>query len=266
MQTMKKLILFLMLVLSLCAKAQASVLYAVDSNSNQLFSVNPTNGSTTLIGSTGLNGLQVPAALAWDGTDMFTIDLVDGQLFKLNLSTATPTLIGTTGLNGWQGLAAHPVSGNLFAIDQSSGGFLYSINKLTGVATFIANTGVGLVTALDFDASGNLWGVNLLTGNYGTFNTTTGAYTSVGTTISGLQGLTFDSNGDAYASSTTTDSLYKLNLTNGNATLLGAMPSTGFVKGMEFDSTPPPAVPEPSTLLIFGGLTALFAGHFRRKP
>lgn len=234
-------------LLSAVPSAKAA-LFAVDANQDVLYQVNPATGAVTAIGTTALSGLTTPGGLAWDGTSMYTIDLEGGELFTLDLATGTPTLVGTNGLNGWQGLAARPTDGALFAVTQTN--TLYSINKTTGAATAIGSGTGALITALTFNAGGVLWGINFFDGQFGTIDTATGAFTAVGTTDPGFQGLSFDSTGTAYVSNSNTDTLYTLDLGTGAATLVGAMTGTSFVKAIEF--TDGGAVPEPGSLALIG--------------
>jgi hypothetical protein len=54
-----------LLAFPLALSAQASSAYLIDSNLDQLFSVDLTTGAATLIASTLNNGLGTPADLAW---------------------------------------------------------------------------------------------------------------------------------------------------------------------------------------------------------
>lgn len=205
-------------------------LYAIDSDLDNLYVLDQTNGAAILIGSTA-SGPTAPAGLAYNGVNMYTIDLYDGELYTLNLNTGVPTYVGTTGFGGWQGLAADPTdNGQLYGITQSNE--LYRI-ATDGTPTFIAN-GVGsLITALDFDNNGTLWGIEFYTGKVLTIDKSTGAVTHFSTTIAGMQGLDFDKNGVMWAHNTDTDSLYTVNTATGVATLIGPS-GTQFVKGLSF--------------------------------
>jgi len=90
-----------------------------------------------------------------------TIDPDDGR----RISSLELTLPGSTVLGG-NGLAVHPSTGELYAIIKVSGvtgRVLSVIDPLTGIATSVGNTGDNFA-AIDFDQSGNLYGV---TGNGG---------------------------------------------------------------------------------------------------
>ncbi len=196
-------------------------IYVCDSDQDQLFTVDRESGGATFVGNTALNGLGTPAGLTWNGEELITIDLAGGELFSLNLQTGEPTLIGNTGISGWQGIASDPTNnGQLYAINQSNG--FYRIAP-DGTPTLIANN-VGfptLITALEFDADGTLWGVSFSSGQYGTIDPESGQTTMRGTTITNIQGWDFDENGRLWAENTTTDSLYRIDLESGQATLVG---------------------------------------------
>ncbi|BDC51181.1 hypothetical protein F183_A34970 [Bryobacterales bacterium F-183] len=238
-------------------------LFAVDSNLDQLYKVNTTNATVTLVGST--SPAQIPAALAFDGSKMYTIDGAGGALYTLDLVTGAPSLVGTSGIFGWQALAARPSDGALFAQDQTRN--FYSINKANGVATFIGVTSIpSLVSAMDFDAQGRLWGVIFGNGEYGTINLSTGQFTSVGSTVLRVQGLAFAPSGLAYISETGEGKLYTLDVSTGVTTLVGSL-GLPFVKGLEFDTQAAPVnVPEPHEVVLLGSaIVAAASLRLRRR-
>ncbi len=227
-------------------------LYAIDSDLDQLFELNPVDASSTLVGSTAA-GPTTPASLAFDGTSMYTIDLGGGGLYTLNLNTGAPTLICSTGISGWQGLASDPTDeGQFYGITQSDD--LYKIDRTTCTTTRVnatAGTVGGLITALEFDSNGTLWGAEF--GSPGsttenaalvTIDKATGAVTVVSQCATrpcsgsdnfadGFQGIDFSTDGTLYGQNTNDDSLYIIDTTDGSLTLLGSN-STIFVKGLAF--------------------------------
>ncbi|BDC51178.1 hypothetical protein F183_A34940 [Bryobacterales bacterium F-183] len=238
-------------------------LYGVDAVRDKLYRLNPTTGAATEIGSTALSGLTAPGGLAWNGSTMLVLDLDGGDLFTLDLATGVPTFVSAIGSVGWQALASRPSDGALFLTN--NGNFLFSLNQATGVVTEIGAHNVGLITALDFDATGELWGVDFFTGRYGTFNTSTGQFTEKGITRAGLQGLAFGEAGTVYVSSTQNQNLYTLDLATGQTTLVGPT-GTVFMKAIEFVPNATSAVPEPvqTALLSVGLLAAATLGRIRR--
>ncbi|MBN1901110.1 hypothetical protein JW926_07280 [Candidatus Sumerlaeota bacterium] len=206
-------------------------LYGIDSDLDHLYKINQNNGAAILIGSTGPEPSH-PAGLAFDGIDMYVIDFNGGELFTLDITTGKTTYKGTTSISGWQALASDPTdNGQLYGITQSD--VLYKVAG-DGTPTLIAS-GVGdLITALEFDGNGVLWGVELSNGNIYTIGKESGALTIITTTIAGFQGIAFDEKGILWGHNTDTDSLYVINLSTGAATLIGAN-ATQFVKGLDFN-------------------------------
>lgn len=227
-------------------------LFAIDSDLDDLFELDPSDGSSSLRGTTAA-GPATPASLAFDGVDMFTIDLGGGGLYKLNLNTGAPTLVCSTGISGWQGLASDPTDeGQFYGITQSDD--LYKIDRTTCTTTQVnatAGTVGGLIAAIEFDANGQLWGAEF--GSPGsstesaalvTIDTGDGAVTvvsqcatspcSVGDNfLDGFQGIDFSTDGTLYGSNTNDDSLYIIDTTDGSVTPLGTN-GTIFVKGLAF--------------------------------
>ncbi len=209
-------------------------LYLADSNIDQLFSVDPATGAATLIGSTGAVG--TPAGLAHDGIDLFTLDLGGTGLYRLDTSTGAPTLVAPVAPAGWQDITWDPSTGQFFAVNQNN--TLYSIS-IAGVATLIGSTpSTYLLTGLAVDSQGTLWAIAFFgTGTLGTLDKTTGAFTVVQTTtVTGIQGMSFDpSTGLLYGTNTNNSSLYQIDTNTGAATLVGAHGAgVVFAKGLSF--------------------------------
>ena len=211
--------------------------WCIDTTPDVLYSVDKTTGGTTPIGST--SPASAPAGLAWDGTAMYTVDLSGGALMTIDLTTGMPTTVGQTGLSGWQGIASDPTDGGqLYGITQDDQ--LWRIDRNGGQTTLVGSGVGGLITALEFDANGQLWGFEFSAGDLVRIDKTNGAVTFVGSGLNGFQGLTFDSDGTAYAANTNDDSLYRVNLATGAVTVIGSM-GTDFVKalGLEVGSNCP---------------------------
>lgn len=88
----------------------------------------------------------------------------------------------------------------------------------------VAVTGVsGSLTDVAYDQNGNLYGISF-NGLY-SINTNTGAASHIGNfgSTGGMNALTFDSAGNAYAASTSNSNLYSVNVSTGAATSLGAI-------------------------------------------
>ncbi|MCA8977123.1 MAG: hypothetical protein KDC98_20540 [Planctomycetes bacterium] len=214
--------------------AQATTGYLVDSNLDQLFTVDLATGAATLIGSTANNGLATPADLSWRQStqELWTIDLAGGAVGTIDTTNATFTAVYQTGLSGWQGMAWDEVTQLFYLANQNNSN--YSLDPVTGVTTLLG-TGGALITALDTDVSGNLFGIEFSTGNLVSVDKTTGAATVLATSIGGFQGLGIDaSTGTWYGSNTNDDSLHTIDTTTGANTLVGAH-GAGVQFGKGFD-------------------------------
>ena len=115
-----------------------AALYALDTSLN-LDSVNPANGSTTLIGATGFGPCSAASSMSADGPALYgTCDNGSGSiLYSFNTTTGAATAIGNTGLTRIDSMVF--ANGLLYAAPHN--GTLYTLNTSTGAATFVANTG-----------------------------------------------------------------------------------------------------------------------------
>jgi hypothetical protein len=217
------------------AAAQARA-YAVDSNLDQLFSVDLNTGAATLIGSTA-NGaiLGTPAGLTWraDTQTLWTIDLAGGEVGTINTATGAFTTVFTANPTaGWQGIEWDPTTNLFYLLNQNFS--MYAL-PMTGVTTLLGASGAPLSTALEVDAMGNLLAIGFSNGIVYSVNKMTGAFTpGVTTAPVNMQGLSFDPTGRLFGANTTTDSLYLIDPMTGNTTLVGAHGAgIQFVKGFE---------------------------------
>jgi hypothetical protein len=108
MPEMKTILTALSILVSTAASAAADQIgYAVDIADN-LYSVDVTMATATLIGNIGsvvfLEGVALSPSGALFGTDPF------GNLYSLDKTTGAGTLIGNTGLGDVEGLAFHQTS------------------------------------------------------------------------------------------------------------------------------------------------------------
>ena len=144
--------------------AQATTAYLVDSNLDQLFTVDLSTGAATFIAGTLNNGLDTPADLSWRAAtnELWTIDLSGGEVGTIDVTNGTFTAVYQTNLSGWQGMAWDETSQLFFLANQN--GSNYMLDPATGVTTLLGAAGFGLITALDTDASGNLFGTGVLKG------------------------------------------------------------------------------------------------------
>lgn len=151
----------------------SSILYGV-SGGGSLYSINQTNGATSLIGGTGavINGLTFDSSgtlFASGGSSLFNVDL----------GTGAAGLVGITGFNS-SGDIAFDSLGNLF-LSATGGGSdqLVSVNSTTGAGVSIGNIGYSGVYGMNFGGS-TLYGFTI-NGQTITIDTTTGSGTFLAT-------------------------------------------------------------------------------------
>jgi hypothetical protein len=157
----------------------------------------------------------------------------------IDLSNGAFTQIGPTYAPGYLGIAT--VSGTVFATDGINN--LVSIDRTTGIPTVIGNSGVALVSAAA--SGGPLYGVGYPDNNLYSVNTGNGAATHIGPTglpvISGFFANSFSVSNTAlyytYEDSSNVSSLYTLDPTTGNATLVGLTGTTNLVGSGFIDNT-----------------------------
>lgn len=154
------LIIFLFLSVPISVIAEASENNALDNakfytvapnaNSTGLWTIDPSNGATSLVTSLQLPDGSTPDfmtnALAFSpNNELYGWDSTNKQLFNINYSTGIVNYIGAPGTLAFNGLAFDG-QGNLYGtangnINQSSSpATLYSINTITGAATLAGNS------------------------------------------------------------------------------------------------------------------------------
>ncbi|MEM9409627.1 MAG: hypothetical protein AAGA30_00845 [Planctomycetota bacterium] len=175
-----------------------TTLYAVDSNTAQLGTLDQATGGFTAIAmlSGAFTGGTV-TGLSADPTDGTFYMSTATDLYTLNVTTGATTLIGsfTPGLGTDLGTVidiAINAAGEMFAHELDSGGGdlvfdggLWSVDKTSGASTFIGNPGIEALFAqgMDFDPDTDLLYAAIYTGGgtgtYGTWDTTTGVVTTI---------------------------------------------------------------------------------------
>ncbi|MEQ1903199.1 MAG: hypothetical protein ABL888_03310 [Pirellulaceae bacterium] len=146
---------------------------------------------------------------------VFAVDSGD-RLFKVDASSGSVQIVGQMGVTMYD-IAFDP-TGNLYGV--GSGSKLYRINEHTAQATLIGSIG-SVVNSLVFSHSGVLYaaGSSLVR-----INVATGAGTSIGNFngFASAGDLAFDATGNLFMSSTS-NQLFKLNPTDGSASLIGSL-------------------------------------------
>jgi len=215
-------------LLGACQNTRTKTLLGTDGSAGNLYRVNPSTGSASLIGQLGFAAPSL-------ATDPVTGSLFAGQgagvanLYRVNPDTAAAMLIGNAGFPGsaLSGLAFNS-SGILYAavnvIDDGGSGAdtLAVLNTTTGVGTAIGVFGGGIgssggpggIEGIAFDTSGQLYGTSSRQGSSAptavpllyTINVSTGTATPVAPLLDGsgnppaggVVGLDFDAAGTLY--------------------------------------------------------------------
>ncbi|MDC8004651.1 T9SS type A sorting domain-containing protein [Aureisphaera galaxeae] len=180
------------------------------------------------------------------GVELFAPENVNENFGHYNTGDpGTFNPLGSGGTADFEGAGAYnPVNGTYFVIDDA--GNAYEVNPDTGIYTFL-----GTVTApngenftgLEFNPLDNMmYGISTDgsgSTSISTINTTTLAVEEKGGTGLTLGiALGIDNAGVGFAYDIDTDFMFRINLSNGNATSLGAIGfDSSFGQGMGFDST-----------------------------
>jgi hypothetical protein len=275
-------------ILTMMTRADAAALYGATSagGPGELYLLNPANGAViqdigplndSLGGNYPITGLAFhPVTGVLYGSTGNAIAGREARLVTINPASGFVTVIGTfnagpvsgTGTPATMADIAFDSAGNLFGIGSIGGPQLYSINLATGQATAIGSTGLTSTTGggLAISSAGLYYGTPTAS-RYGTYDSTTGAYTDIANPnkpVGGAYGaLAFDENGILYglnvgAGAPPPTHLVTIDPTTGAVTDLGA--SLNSMDAIAFAS-----IPEPGTmaLLVVGLASALFAR--RRK-
>lgn len=228
-------------LVGLCAASLAPVVsaqvqaYLIDSNNDQLYTVDLATGAATSVASTANNGLATPAGLAWrdDTQELWTIDLSGGEVGTIDVTSGNFTPVFQTALSGWQGIAWDPTTALFYLANQSNTN--YVLDPATGITTALGAAGASLITCLDVDGAGDLYGIEFSTRNIVRIDKTTGLSTVVVPTLGGFQGLGIDpSTGAWYGANTNDDALHRIDPVTGATTVIGVHGAgVTFAKGFD---------------------------------
>ncbi|GMU44326.1 MAG: hypothetical protein IT479_05185 [Xanthomonadales bacterium] len=188
------------------AMSRDGVLYGIDDASKTLLRIDPQAGrAITIDGREGNTGLPRTSnfdfGLTFDCAGaLYASSDSRRSLYRLDPITGAATLVGSEGSLGAQitGLAAR--WDGVYGIGSAGDHNLYRIDTTTGQAALIGPLGAGLQFSdggLDFDASGQLWGVADMTGTtidgepsvLFRIDPATGAAQRVATTLAGVESL-----------------------------------------------------------------------------
>ena len=226
----------MLLAALLAAPVAAQSAWLIDSDLDQLFSVDLLNGAVTALGSTAGNGMDTPSDLAFreDTGELFTIDMNSGLVGRLNTANGAFLPLWQTYVNGAQGLAWDPMTQRFYLANTNS---VYTLDPATGATTQLVMGAGSLTTALEVGPDGTLYSVGFSPGTVFTVDKQTGVHTPLFTTLAYLQGIAIDAEGNWYGVNTNTNSLYRIDPTSGAATLVGVTTGVVFAKGLEVGDT-----------------------------
>ncbi len=247
-------ILFAVLILAPIASGGVT-LFASDAETQELYSIDPTTGASTLVGNFEVDGYL--AGLGYDPKNdiLYGTTTLTGNLYSINYSTGKANLIGSLGYTLMHGLAYDVSTTTLYgSFGYYSGDGLYDIDVSTGSNTLIGhigffhsdhnNTVVGLAvhpeTHVLYGAVGGPaydWGALV------EIDKSTAKGTLIAEWTPHIFGLAFHPESNIlYGIDNWSGELYTIDITTGIPTLVG---STGLSNplGLEF-------VPEPATLCL----------------
>ncbi len=188
-------------------------------------------------------GTQNTASLG-GGVELFAPENVNGYFGHYNSGDPTIfNMLGNSGTTAFDGAGSfNPVNGHFFVVDDA--GNTYDLDPDTGVYTFLGVTNAPNgenFTGLEFNPMDNhMYAIS--TDGDGSTSISTINTSSLEVDLKGSTGLTLgialaiDLSGMGYAFDIDTDAMYRINLSNGNATELGPIGfNSSFGQGLGFD-------------------------------
>lgn len=212
----------------------------------------------------GSSGNAIPGREA----RLVTINPANGLVTVIGSFDAGP--VNTSGTPATMADIAFDSAGNLYGVGSIGGPQIYSINILTGKATVIGSTGLTSTSGggLAISSAGIFYGTPTAS-RFGTYNSTTGAYTDIGNPTKPAGGaygaLDFNGSGVLYGLNVGSGApppthLVTINPANAAVTDLGA--SVTSLDAIAFSVV----VPEPATLsLLVSGLVLVLLTSGRRN-
>ena len=251
----------------------ASLMWVVENQSNNVYTVDVNTLTATLVGSSVVDVVFGGLGFAQNGT-LYAWNTNPGNLYTVNQGTGAFTLVGGSDLFGADTFDINPLTNQ--AIAWSVDGSLNSVNLNTGSTTFLVNTAPpnnGVASA--FGSDGTYYQYDRNTGNLNRVNTTTGAVTTIGGSGPSLNATNLAFNPDnnslyAIAIANALFPLYRIDpLTGarvfvGNITGLGNDPNQQITMGT-FNVAAQQAVPEPATMAFVGAGLLAAARRLRRR-
>ena len=187
-------------------------LYIIEEDSGKLYTIDPSDASTTEVGNLGLDS---PKGIAQHGGVLYVVDADTDKIYTVNPDNASTTEVGDLGITDPAGLASH--AGILYVVD-GSGDHLYIVDTSDGSTTDIGDTAIEGPQGLT-SYKGKLYVVNINDDKIYSLDTNTGrVYGDLG--IESPRGVT-SLDGTMYIVDGTTDNLFMVDDETGIAEEVG---------------------------------------------
>jgi hypothetical protein len=259
---MRRYLLVLALVLTLGASSAwaAALLYAMNDQTNTLYSIDPNTFALTVVGSTGV-GAGDFGDMAYNpntNTAYWVPGRGNDNLYTLNLQTGAATLVGPHNVDDMFAMAYDTNTNKLYG--ESSNGNFYSISTSNGAATLLGTNSVypgGMTYRAD---TNQLILLGAGTATFYALNPANGAASPLGG--SGFvndNGVAWDPINNRFVVDDWSAKLYTGDPNTYNLTQVGSLPTE--FDGIIYTS----GVPEPGTMLLLGTGIVGFASRLRRK-
>ena len=275
MRIVRVLALTMLVAVGLTARpaAAASLMWVVENQSNNVYTVDVNTLTATLVGSAGVDVVFGGLGFAQNGT-LYAWNTNPGNLYSVNQGTGAFTLIGGSALFGADTFDINPLTNE--AIAWSVDGTLNDVNLGTGATSFrVATSPTGQGVASAFGSDGTYYQYDRNTGNLNRVNTTTGVLTTIGGSGPSVNATNLAFNPDnntlyTIAIMNALFPLYRIDpLTGarvfvGNITGLGNDPNQQITMGT-YNVAAQQAVPEPATMALVGAGQLSAARRLRRR-
>jgi len=184
--------------------AQDGFLYTINSNTNMLYKIDVTDGSSTLIGAIPPPENHIWSGMAYDETNnimygysAYPVSSGEGSLHIIDITNGSYTLVGTQTTAIAIGCIGITDDGQMYGMDLIGGAKIYEIDTNNGAATLvgpIGQLGAGMGHGMDYCSANQT--MYITTYNSDTFantlrkvNLTNGSTTQVGDVLGGWMGV-----------------------------------------------------------------------------
>lgn len=261
---MRRVLLLLTLLVCVAAvsawAADTGMLYAMNDQTNTLYSIDPNTYALTVIGSTGVAAGDF-GDMAFNpntGTAYWVPGRGNDNLYSINLQTGAATLIGSHGIDDMFALGYDTATNTLYG--QSSNGNFYSLSTSNGAATLLGSNSVypgGLTYRSD---TNQLILLGAGTASFNSVNPANGQLTFLGGGgFVNDGGVAWDPVQGKFFVDDWSSKLYTADPNSYALTQVASLPT-------EFDGLIyVGAVPEPGTILLIGSGIVGLATRLRRK-